>query len=305
MGFLAMFLISFFSYIPLALLSCMDDGVEHGDGEKWVRNGNFLVTCAFGEIKVLNCLTDTGTILELGTISHVENGVEYSCVDDEPMFEEKADGSDDIVIGNFLICCISKRFKGCIDEYGDWIKTGHFVLGKGLLKYCNIQKGGKRARIEPRGAYEMRCGDEGIHVHKCYVQGKPVYVGQAWIDAEGTSFLNIMITIPGVAFSFKCLVQNSDETFPTVSLLVGFWLFLALALLNKYVFEVEESYLTVRLVILGALGERAYQNVFNENLRTTSIVFRPKVKSEVSGIILDFIVTIWNSARIGIGIKEQ
>ncbi|KAE9420398.1 hypothetical protein Angca_000271, partial [Angiostrongylus cantonensis] len=76
---------------------------------------------------VLNCLTDTGTILELGTISHVENGVEYSCVDDEPMFEgsgeeisvnscsEKADGSDDIVIGNFLICCISKRFKGCFN----------------------------------------------------------------------------------------------------------------------------------------------------------------------------------------------
>ncbi|VDM61611.1 unnamed protein product [Angiostrongylus costaricensis] len=262
----------------------MDDGIERADGEKWVRNGNFLVTCALGEIKVLNCLTDTGTVLELGTASHVENGVEYSCMDDEPMFE------------------------GCVDEYGDWIKTGHFVLGKGLLKYCHIQKGGMRARIEPKGcfngsrtddvednafhvkkyavwrqgAYEMRCGDEGIHVYKCYVQGKPVYVGQAWIDAEGTSFLNIVITIPGVVFSFKCLIQNRDETFPTLSLLVGFWLFLALALLNKYVFEVEESYLTVRLVILGALGARAYQNVFSENLRMASTVSRSKVRSEVS-----------------------
>ncbi|KAJ1370970.1 hypothetical protein KIN20_032823 [Parelaphostrongylus tenuis] len=201
----------------------MDDGTEHAEGDKWIRNGNFFVTCTSGEIKVLNCLTDTGTVLELGTASHVENGVEYSCMDDEPIFEgsgeeisinscsEKADGSDDIVIDNFVICCISKRFKGCVDEYGDLIKTGHFVLGKGLLKYCNIKKDGMRARIEPKGcfngsrtddveddtfhvkkyttwrqgAYEMRCGDEGIHVYKCYVQGKPVYVGQAWIDAEG------------------------------------------------------------------------------------------------------------------------
>ncbi|RCN50884.1 hypothetical protein ANCCAN_02897 [Ancylostoma caninum] len=90
--------------------------------------------------QVLNCLTDAGTVLELGTASHVENGVEYSCTDDEPMYEvpdiytvsadhkldiagsgeeisvndcpDNADGSDDITIGNFLICCISKRFKG-------------------------------------------------------------------------------------------------------------------------------------------------------------------------------------------------
>lgn len=37
--------------------------------------------------QVLSCLTDAGTVLELGTPSHIENGVEYSCMDDEPMFE--------------------------------------------------------------------------------------------------------------------------------------------------------------------------------------------------------------------------
>ncbi|KAK6035414.1 hypothetical protein COOONC_27081 [Cooperia oncophora] len=91
----------------------------------------------------------------------MENGVEYSCMDDEPVMEgsgeevsvnscpENAESSDDITVGNFLICCISKNdFKGCVDEYGDSIKSGHFVLGKGLLKYCNIQRNGLRARIE-------------------------------------------------------------------------------------------------------------------------------------------------------------
>ncbi|VDO35764.1 unnamed protein product [Haemonchus placei] len=209
---------------------CVENGVEHAESEKWVRNGNFLVTCSSGEIKdsgviqVLNCLTDAGTVLDLGTISHVENGVEYSCTDDEPAAiegsgeevsvnscPENADSTDDITVGNFLICCISKRFKACVDEYGDSIKTGHFVLGKGLLKYCNIQKNGLRARMEPKGCfngsrsddvedvsfhvkkytvwrqgdYDMRCGDEGIHVYRCYVDGKGVYVGQAWIDKNG------------------------------------------------------------------------------------------------------------------------
>ncbi|ETN79449.1 hypothetical protein NECAME_09816 [Necator americanus] len=109
----------------------------------------FRTTCAFtclaGEIKirklskkfrevfvrdgqVLNCLTDTGTVLELGTTSYVENGVEYSCTGEEdPVYEgsgeeisvnncpDNADGSDDITIGNFLICCVSRRFKGCFN----------------------------------------------------------------------------------------------------------------------------------------------------------------------------------------------
>uniref|UniRef100_A0A1I7WCN4 Secreted protein n=1 Tax=Heterorhabditis bacteriophora TaxID=37862 RepID=A0A1I7WCN4_HETBA len=65
------------------LASCNDNGSTHPDGDKWVRNGNFLVTCVGKDIKVLKCLTDGGTVLELGTESHVEHGVEYSCIDDE------------------------------------------------------------------------------------------------------------------------------------------------------------------------------------------------------------------------------
>ncbi|PIO72414.1 hypothetical protein TELCIR_05661, partial [Teladorsagia circumcincta] len=230
---------------------------------------------------VLNCLTDAGTVLELGTTSHMENGVEYSCMDDEPTIEgsgeemsvnscpEFADGSDDITIGNFLICCISKRFKGCVDEYGDSIKSGHFVLGKGLLKYCNIQRNGLRARIEPKGCfngsrsddvedvsfhvkkytvwrqgdYDMRCGDEGIHVYRCY------------------HIFNVVALVPGLAFTFKCYVHNNDRSLLAIVLITAHWGFCLLAFLNELFLNIEENYISLRLLLLGALGAKAYQNV--------------------------------------------
>ncbi|KAK5964640.1 hypothetical protein GCK32_019936, partial [Trichostrongylus colubriformis] len=81
-----------------------------------------------------------------------------------------ADDYDDITVGNFLICCISKRFKGCVDEYGDSIKSGYFLLGKRLLKYCNIQNNGMRARIEPKGCFNGSRSDDvddvSFHVKK-------------------------------------------------------------------------------------------------------------------------------------------
>ncbi|KAK6039805.1 hypothetical protein COOONC_22690 [Cooperia oncophora] len=135
-------------------------------------------------IQVLNCLTDAGTVLELGTSSHMENGVEYSCMDDEPVMEgsgeevsvnscpENAESSDDITVGNFLICCISKRFKGCFNgSRSDDVEDVTFHV--------------KKYAIWRQGDYDMRCGDEGIHVYRCYVNGKGVYVGQAWIDKNG------------------------------------------------------------------------------------------------------------------------
>ncbi|KAK6021956.1 hypothetical protein OSTOST_12361 [Ostertagia ostertagi] len=191
--------------LPSAYAVCVDNGVEHAEGEKWVRNGNFLVTCTVGETKVLSCLTDAGTVLELGTTSHVENGVEYSCMDDEPTIEgsgeevsvnscpEFADGSDDITIGNFLICCISKRFKGCVDDTATSKEMGfeHEFEPKGCFNGSrsddveDVSFHVKKYTVWRQGDYDMRCGDEGIHVYRCYVDGKGVYVGQAWIDKNG------------------------------------------------------------------------------------------------------------------------
>uniref|UniRef100_A0A1I7WCN6 DOMON domain-containing protein n=1 Tax=Heterorhabditis bacteriophora TaxID=37862 RepID=A0A1I7WCN6_HETBA len=102
-------------------------------------------------------------------------------------------------------------FDSCVDDNGDSLKTGYFVLGKGLLKFCNIKDQGWKARIEPRGCFngtkdddvedtrfhvkkytvwrqgnvDLRCGDNGIHVYRCYVEEKPLYVGSAWIDKNG------------------------------------------------------------------------------------------------------------------------
>ncbi|VDK64015.1 unnamed protein product, partial [Cylicostephanus goldi] len=59
--------------------------------------------------------------------------------------------------------CSLSSFNLCLARYklqdALTITTGHFVIGKGLLKYCNIQKNGLKARIEPKGPYNIICAD--------------------------------------------------------------------------------------------------------------------------------------------------
>ncbi|CAD6188637.1 unnamed protein product [Caenorhabditis auriculariae] len=209
--------------LDLVVGQCIDGGSTHAIGDKWIRNDNFLVTCRDGEIKTLKCVTDGGTLIDVGTRTFVENGVEYSCVDEGNQAEmEKqvnvntcgdfSDASDDLYKDQFVICCISRRFKGCIDGNGDLVKTGHFLIGNRSLKFCKIHKGAMTARIEPKGCFngtesddiddedlhikkytvwqeeniEYRCGDDGIQVHRCFPENsKPVYFGSAWIDSKG------------------------------------------------------------------------------------------------------------------------
>lgn len=64
-----------------------------------------------------------------------------------------ADFSDDIFKDRFAICCISRRFKGCVDANGDIVKSGFFVIGNKSLKYCRIQANQLQARIEPKGKF--------------------------------------------------------------------------------------------------------------------------------------------------------
>lgn len=166
-----LFLYTLSSLISETASQCDDNGVTYANGDKWVRNNHFLVTCRGGKIQVriqlflkfqtfqtLKCVTDSGNLLDVGSKTHVEHGYEYTCSHEAstdqlntnscPTF---ADFSDDIFKDRFAICCISRRFKGCVDFNGDIVKHGFFIIGNRSLKYCKIQADQLMARIEPRG----------------------------------------------------------------------------------------------------------------------------------------------------------
>ncbi|GMT18679.1 hypothetical protein PFISCL1PPCAC_9976, partial [Pristionchus fissidentatus] len=216
-----------------AKLGCDDHGVWHADGERWLRGHYFLVVCIDGIIQMQHCVTDVGSIIPLGTKLFVENEIEYTCLDEatdkksEKNYKEHdvegsgelgsmCEDTNDLAINSFMICCISRRIKGCVDYYGDWVKQGHFVTENRSLKLCTIQPGGLKGRIENRGCFngsrdddveeaslhidkytvwregdiDLRCGENGIVPYRCYVKEKKgkekqYYVGSAWIDKNG------------------------------------------------------------------------------------------------------------------------
>ncbi|CAJ0588745.1 unnamed protein product [Cylicocyclus nassatus] len=83
-------------------------------------------------------------------------------------------------------------------------------------------------------------------------------------DAENSNFFDILTIVPGAVFTFKCMVMNGDRSFVAMCLVTGYWLFFTLAIFNGYMYEKEESYLSIRLMLLGALGAKAYQKVWNK-----------------------------------------
>ncbi|CAB3402253.1 unnamed protein product [Caenorhabditis bovis] len=208
------------SLIADCFSQCDDNGQIYAPGDKWIRNNHFLVTCREGKIQTLKCVTDNGHLLDVGHKSFVEHGYEYSCTNETPSQDINvnscstfADFSDDIFKDRFAICCISRRFKGCVDVNGDIVKTGYFIIGNRSLKYCRIQADQLNARIEPKGCFngttnddihdetlhikkytvwregefEYRCGDDGIHIQRCFPADskKPVWAGSAWIQKDG------------------------------------------------------------------------------------------------------------------------
>ncbi|CAL2037636.1 unnamed protein product [Caenorhabditis brenneri] len=202
------------------LCECDDNGVIYANGDKWIRNNHFLVTCRNGKIQTLKCVTDSGHLLDVGSKTYVEQGYEYTCAHEQaetlntntcPTF---ADFSDDIFKDRFAICCISRRFKGCVDVNGDIVKDGFFIIGNRSLKYCRIQPNQLMARIEPKGCFngttnddihdeslhikkyavwregdiEYRCGDDGVHIQRCFpkeLKNKAIWAGTAWIQDDG------------------------------------------------------------------------------------------------------------------------
>ena len=43
-------------FLPYGKGQCYDDEVYHAAGDKWIRNGNFLVICDVDKIKVSCCI---------------------------------------------------------------------------------------------------------------------------------------------------------------------------------------------------------------------------------------------------------
>ncbi|EYB94623.1 hypothetical protein Y032_0169g219 [Ancylostoma ceylanicum] len=78
-------------------------------------------------------------------------------------------------------------------------------------------------------------------------------------DAENTNFFNILTIVPGAVFSFKCLVMNGDRSLIVMSIVTAYWLFFSIAIFNGYMYKNEDSYLSIRLMLLGALGAKAYR----------------------------------------------
>ncbi|KAK0399391.1 hypothetical protein QR680_003022 [Steinernema hermaphroditum] len=111
---------------------------------------------------------------------------------------------------HFLISCRTNKVVACVDMFGDTLTGGYFLLENYSLKFCKIYKNGRRARIENKGCFngtedddvedvnlhipkyavwrsgdfDLRCGDSGIHVYRCIVDEKEVYVGTAWLDSD-------------------------------------------------------------------------------------------------------------------------
>ena len=95
----------------------------------------------FRIFQVVKCITDQGSQIDIGTERFYENGVEFSCIVDQEEIEgfpcmfgiqfyslgsgeeseppqlntskcEELQDGEDLIVGNLVICCISRKFKG-------------------------------------------------------------------------------------------------------------------------------------------------------------------------------------------------
>uniref|UniRef100_A0AC35FLV7 Uncharacterized protein n=2 Tax=Panagrolaimus sp. PS1159 TaxID=55785 RepID=A0AC35FLV7_9BILA len=153
-----------------------------------MQNKYFNVTCQRGRIHVLNCVTDRGTVLPVGTLPFIEDGIKYTCdpVEDslDPDYPENPfEGSGETEIvgdcenGNleyefqgFLVSCISNKILGCVNPKGRLIQEGYFVVKDKQLKFCKVYANGRKARIENKGCFNGSLidspADEIYHVPK-------------------------------------------------------------------------------------------------------------------------------------------
>ncbi|KAL3118668.1 hypothetical protein niasHT_006496 [Heterodera trifolii] len=159
--------------------SCKFFGESKQNGQYWTHRGQFNVTCLRGKIKVLNCVTERGVRLALGTKEFLEDGVRYSCqlnvaMDrarqretllrqntsiaaehpvhdcDQQRQQNGAAGAGanarggEFVRDGFVVDCASGGILGCLDISGDLVKSDHFyVLSAWRLRRCEVYARGR------------------------------------------------------------------------------------------------------------------------------------------------------------------
>uniref|UniRef100_A0A1I7Y2E0 SRCR domain-containing protein n=1 Tax=Steinernema glaseri TaxID=37863 RepID=A0A1I7Y2E0_9BILA len=233
-----LFPIALFGYYIGFTADCVHEFSARRNGTTWI-SGEFNLTCLNGKITVVNCVTEAGSIIPLGSHGVQVEGVEYSCLDDYTVIESSGEGSGEESSGeepflrkekpaileeadvdceqqtqylkeHFLVSCRTNNVIACVDVSGDILTGGYFLLENYALKFCRIYKNGRRARIENKGCFngtedddvedatfhipkyavwrsgdfDLRCGDNGIQVYRCIVDGKEVYSGTAWLDSD-------------------------------------------------------------------------------------------------------------------------
>jgi hypothetical protein len=170
-------LISIILFVQLIyiLSYCIDNDQQtmHEIGDIWIMQTNFNVTCTSNNsIKVINCITDFGQQISLGTINYRENGIDYSCTPSSVEIDGSGDDllpttmytsdqcdNDNIgrisIIDRFQVECTSMathRIIACVDDGQRIIEHDQlFVESNGQLKMCRVLSDGRRARIENKG----------------------------------------------------------------------------------------------------------------------------------------------------------
>ena len=179
-----------FNVINYSSSECTVGDHTFPNGEIWLQNTYFNVTCRRGKIsvmfcfsllstdlffQVLNCVTDRGTFLPVGTPPFIEEGIKYTCDPvDEPIeflpddFEgsgeeeisgECEDGKTEYNFAGFVVSCLTNQILGCVDSSGEIVTNGFFYLPNKVLKYCRVFGNNKKARIENKGSFKSYQGN--------------------------------------------------------------------------------------------------------------------------------------------------
>ncbi|CAD5224674.1 unnamed protein product [Bursaphelenchus okinawaensis] len=148
--------------------NCVTDQRTYDDGQVWVHQGSFNVTCRYDRIVLVNCITEAGTQIPLGTLNFEENGFNYTCknistnghaptlfapLEQVKESEECDRGQDNYVREGFVMSCESNIILGCADVFGDLVKEGFYIGERMSLKYCYVYKNRRRSKVERRGCF--------------------------------------------------------------------------------------------------------------------------------------------------------
>ncbi|CAD5231808.1 unnamed protein product [Bursaphelenchus xylophilus] len=186
------FLWLLFSLIEQYHANCNVNGKIYEEGVFWLHQYYFNVTCYQTKIRVINCLTDLGTVIPLGTLNFEENGFNYTCknrsanghapnlfspLEQIAEAEECQQGQAYYTRERFVMSCESNQIIGCSDAFGDLVKEGFFVGDRMSLWYCYVYKNKRRAKVERRGCFNGSetddPSDERYHMKKGQLWKQP------------------------------------------------------------------------------------------------------------------------------------